>query len=83
MIDIQPQILYSVTCALVIVCCFYGAGQLSEDLTPPVIMHGTKVKIPRRSVLLMGAAADDSHSCSSSPSSFIRHVRCPSSPASV
>ncbi|KAI7784998.1 cation-transporting atpase 4 [Diaporthe eres] len=38
-----PQILYSVTCALVIVCCFYGAGQLSEDLTPPVIMHGTKL----------------------------------------
>lgn len=76
MIDIQPQILYSVTCALVIVCCFYGAGQHSKDLTPPVIMHGTKVKISRRSTLVMRPAADDSHSCSLSPSSSIRHVPC-------
>lgn len=57
MIDIQPQILYSVTCALVIVCCFYGAGQLSKDLSPPVIMHGTKVKIPRRSTLRRTASS--------------------------
>ncbi|KAJ0121927.1 cation-transporting atpase 4 [Diaporthe amygdali] len=36
-------ILYSVTCSLVIVCCFYGAGQLSKELTPPDIMQGTKL----------------------------------------
>lgn len=58
-IDISDQLLYSVTCALVIVCCFYGAGQLSEDLSPPVIMYGTKVNIPRRPILVMPPAADD------------------------
>ncbi|KAI3395256.1 hypothetical protein diail_1609 [Diaporthe ilicicola] len=36
-------ILYTVTCCLVIVCCFYGAGQLSKNLSPPTIMHGTKL----------------------------------------
>jgi hypothetical protein len=45
-IDNSAQLLYSVTCSLVIVCCFHGAGQLSKDLTPPVIMHGTKVRQP-------------------------------------
>ncbi|PSR88669.1 hypothetical protein BD289DRAFT_481956 [Coniella lustricola] len=36
-------ILYSVTCALVIVCTYDGAGQLSEDLTSQEVMQGTKL----------------------------------------
>lgn len=36
-------LLYSVTCALVIVCSFYGAGQPSKDLEPTDIMFGTKL----------------------------------------
>lgn len=36
-------ILYSITAALVIVCCFYGAGQYSNALTKPTIMQGTKL----------------------------------------
>ncbi|KAI1078156.1 hypothetical protein F5B20DRAFT_549533 [Whalleya microplaca] len=36
-------ILYSVTCGLVIACCFYGAGQHSKDLNKPIIMQGTKL----------------------------------------
>ncbi|RYO88452.1 hypothetical protein DL762_003746 [Monosporascus cannonballus] len=36
-------ILYSITAALVIVCCFYGAGQHSNALTKPAIMQGTKL----------------------------------------
>ncbi|KAI1344502.1 hypothetical protein F5Y15DRAFT_113403 [Xylariaceae sp. FL0016] len=36
-------ILYSVTASLVIVCCFYGAGQKSEKLEPITIMKGTKL----------------------------------------
>lgn len=36
-------LLYSVTSCLVIVCCFYGAGQRSEDLNAADIMKGTKL----------------------------------------
>ncbi|RYP06129.1 hypothetical protein DL764_003351 [Monosporascus ibericus] len=36
-------VLYSITAALVIVCCFYGAGQYSNALTTPTIMQGTKL----------------------------------------
>ncbi|KAF3763428.1 hypothetical protein M406DRAFT_293095 [Cryphonectria parasitica EP155] len=36
-------VLYTVTCSLVIVCCYHGAGQLSEHLTAIDIMQGTKV----------------------------------------
>ncbi|KAK7414011.1 hypothetical protein QQX98_007122 [Neonectria punicea] len=36
-------ILYSVTAALVIVCCFYGAGQHSNKLETSVIQKGTKL----------------------------------------
>ncbi|POS75083.1 hypothetical protein DHEL01_v206525 [Diaporthe helianthi] len=36
-------ILYTVTGALVIVCAYHGAGQLSKDLGPEDIMHGTKL----------------------------------------
>lgn len=36
-------ILYSVTAALVIVCCFYGAGQHSKVLDRPTIQKGTKL----------------------------------------
>ncbi|KAK9419724.1 hypothetical protein SUNI508_07210 [Seiridium unicorne] len=35
-------ILYSVTSSLVIVCCFYGAGQHSDALTTADIRQGTK-----------------------------------------
>ncbi|KAH7122014.1 hypothetical protein B0J13DRAFT_648138 [Dactylonectria estremocensis] len=36
-------ILYTVTAALVIVCCFYGAGQRSEALDPADVMKGVKL----------------------------------------
>ncbi|KAI0003502.1 hypothetical protein F4779DRAFT_98154 [Xylariaceae sp. FL0662B] len=36
-------ILYTVTDCLVIACCYYGAGQFSENLTKPAIMQGTKL----------------------------------------
>ncbi|KAG8157362.1 hypothetical protein KVR01_012746 [Diaporthe batatas] len=36
-------ILYTVTCAMVITCCFYGAGQRAKYLEPADIMQGTKL----------------------------------------
>ncbi|CAN8105333.1 unnamed protein product [Discula destructiva] len=36
-------VVYTVTCSLVIACCFYGAGQFSEDLTDATVMQGTKI----------------------------------------
>ncbi|KAK7995325.1 hypothetical protein PG990_014098 [Apiospora arundinis] len=37
------QILYTVTASLVIVCCFYGAGQHSDALSKADIQTGTKL----------------------------------------
>lgn len=42
-LTIESQVLYAVTCGLVITCCFYGAGQLSEALSTETAMIGTKV----------------------------------------
>lgn len=41
--DLFSQVLYSITCALVIACSFDGAGQYSKYLTADQIEQGTKV----------------------------------------
>lgn len=39
------QLLFTVTAALCIVCCFYGSGQFSRDLPPATMAIGIKVSI--------------------------------------
>jgi hypothetical protein len=40
---IPPQLLYTVTASLCIVCCFLGSGQLAAALQSSDIVRGTKV----------------------------------------
>jgi hypothetical protein len=47
------QVLFSVTAALCIVCCFYGSGQMSSSLPPAVVSKGTKVR--HLNILVEGA----------------------------
>jgi hypothetical protein len=49
---IQPinslfKVLFSVTAALCIVCCYYGSGQFARELPPATISKGIKVDTPR------------------------------------
>lgn len=46
--DLFSQVLYSITCALVIACSFDGAGQYSKYLTADQIEDGTKVCPPKK-----------------------------------
>lgn len=46
--DLFSQVLYSITCALVIACSFDGAGQYSKYLTADQIEDGTKVSPPKK-----------------------------------
>lgn len=47
----STQVLYSITCALVIACAFDGAGQYSKYLTAADIEEGTKVSTAQHSRL--------------------------------
>jgi hypothetical protein len=49
----NTQVLFSVTAALCIVCCFYGSGQMSSSLPPAVVSKGTKVR--HLNILVEGA----------------------------